>query len=215
MMQNRPISTKYMKRITFYTVLFIAFSCSQNKKEKPNTNSESITNINEIVEAIIIQDSLDVFSKSKDSPMFCSELRKLNISIPEKNENGLIPPPPPRGIYITRLLSEKIIGERFSAKDSLFILEQNSKPEKLKIEKKLLSKLNSITIEEALIKRKKSKKLFTFYEMTIPVFSIDRQKAYVELDHHCSGLCGSGLAIYLQKINGKWQIIEKWQTWIS
>ena len=214
-MQNIPISTKYMKRITFYTVLFIAFSCYQNKKEKPNTNSESITNINEIVEAIIIQDSLDVFSKSKDSPMFCSELRKLNISIPEKNENGLIPPPPPRGIYITRLLSDKIIGERFSAKDSLFILEQNSNPEKLKIKKKLLSKLNSITIEEALIKRKKSKKLFTFYEMTIPVFSIDRKKAYVELDHHCSGLCGSGLAIYLKKINGKWQIIEKWQTWIS
>lgn len=211
-MQNIPISTKYMKRITFCAVLFIAFSCSQNKKEKPNINSESITNINEIVEAIIIQDSLDVFSKSKDSPMFCSELRKLNILIPEKNENGLIPPPPPRDIYITTLLSEKIIGERFSAKDSLFILEQNSNPEKLKIEKKLLSKLNSITIEEALIK---SKKLFTLYEMTIPVFSIDRQKAYVELDHHCSGLCGSGLAIYLQKINGKWQIIEKWQTWIS
>jgi hypothetical protein len=201
-----------MKRITYYAVLFIVFSCCQNKKEKTNTNSESITNINEIVEAIIIQDSLDVFSKSKDSPMFCSELRKLNISIPEKNENGLIPPPPPRGIYITTLLSEKIIGERFSAKDSLFILEQNSNPEKLKIEKKLLSKLNSIAKEEALIK---SKKLFTFYEMTIPVFSIDKQKAYVELDHHCSGLCGSGKALYLKKINGKWKIIEKWQTWIS
>lgn len=204
-----------MKKIILYTVIIFAFCNCQNKKEKTSVAAEQIKDINEIVEAIIIQDSLDVFSKSEDSTMFCSELRKLKIHIPEKIENGLIPPPPPRGIYITTLLSEKIIGERFSSKDSLFILEQNSNPEKLKIEKNLLSKLNSITIEKALIKRKKSEKLFTFYKMTIPIFSIDRQKAYVELDHHCSGLCGSGLAIYLKKINGKWQIIEKRQTWIS
>ena len=204
-----------MKKPILYIVLIFVFCSCQNKNEKTSIASEQIKDINEIVEAIIIQDSLDVFSKSEDSTAFCSELRKLKIHIPEKIENGLIPPPPPQGIYITTLLSEKILGERFSAKDSLSLLKQNSNPEKQKNEKNLLNKLKSITIEKALKKKKKSEKLFTFYEMTITVFSIDRQKAYVELDRHCSGLCGSGLAIYLKKTNGKWKIIEKWQTWIS
>ena len=215
MMQNTPISTKYMKRITFYAVLFIAFSCSQNKKEKPNTNSESITNINEIVEAIIIQDSLDVFSKSKDSPMFCSELRKLKIFIPEKIENGLTPPPPPRDIYITSLLNHSIQEEVFfSSKDSLYLLKQNLNPERLKIETELINQLNTTTVEKELIKRKYHRK-YRLYEMTIPVFSIDRQKAYVQLDYFCGSLCGGGKAIYLKKINGKWTIIQKWGTWMS
>ncbi|OXA81286.1 hypothetical protein SAMN05444397_10336 [Flavobacterium aquidurense] len=203
-----------MKKIILYIVIIFAFSNCQNKKEETNIASEEIKNINEIVEAIIIQDSLNVFSKSPDSIMFCSQLRRLNIYIPEKRHDGLTPPAPPRGIYITSLLSDKIIGEKFSTQDSLGLLQQNSNPEKLKIENSLIHKLKTTTVEKAL-KRRKNTKMFRFYEMTIPVFSLDRKNAYVKLDYYCTGLCGSGKAIYLKKLNGKWKIIEKRETWIS
>lgn len=204
-----------MKKITLYIIIIIAFCSCQNKKEKTNIASEEIKNINEIVEAIIIQDSLNVYSKSEDSTMFCSELRRLNIYIPEKRNDGLNLPPPPQDIYITELINSKIKEESFfSSKDSLYLLKQNSNPEKLKIGKDLINKLNSITSEKAKIRNKKVLP-FRFYEMTIPVLSLDKQKAYVQLGHHCGSLCGEGQAIYLKKVNGKWKIIAKWETWIS
>ncbi|WP_428232441.1 hypothetical protein [Flavobacterium sp.] len=201
-----------MKKITLFLVLIIAFCSCQNKKAETTIANQEIKDINEIVRTIIIQDSLDVFSEDKNSKMFCSELRRLNIYIPEKRSDGLIPPLPPRDIYISEILTTKIKGETFfSSKDSLYLLKQNSNPEKLKIEKELINKLNTITVEKALIKRKKSE-MFRFYEMTIPVFSLDQQNAYVQLDYHCTGLCGSGRAIYLKKINGNWKIIQNWQN---
>jgi hypothetical protein len=51
--------------------------------------------------------------------------------------------------------------------------------------------------------------------MTIPIFSLDNQKAYVELGYHCGTLCGYGKAIYLKKVSGKWIIVKKFRTWIS
>lgn len=204
-----------MKKIILYIGIIFAFSNCQNKKEETHIASEEIKNINEIVEAIIIQDSLNVFSKNEDSAMFCSELRRLNIYIPEKRSDGLTPPPPPQDIYIIELINRKIKGESFfSSKDSLYLLEQNSNREKLKIKKDLIDKLNTTTIEELQTQRKNLQR-FKFYEMTIPVFSLDKQKAYVQLGYHCGRLCGNGKAIYLKKINGKWAIITKWETWIS
>ncbi|MBW1655512.1 hypothetical protein [Flavobacterium quisquiliarum] len=203
-----------MKNIIFIFIVLTFYNC-QNKKENYNLSAEKIKDINEVVEAVIIQDSLDVFSKNEDSAMFCNELKKLNIFIPEKRKDGIPqPPPPPQDIYITSLLSDKTAGETFSPKDSLYLLNQNLNPEKLEIEDKLINKLNSTTIEEMLTKRKKHQ-LYRFYQMTIPVFSIDRKLAYIQLNYHCAGLCGSGKAIYLKKVNGKWKIIEKWETWIS
>lgn len=215
-MQNIVILTKHMKKIALFSVIIIAFYSCQNKKEETNIASEEIKNISEIIEAIIIQDSLNVFSKDKDSTMFCNELRRLNIYIPEKRNDGLTPPPPPPpDIYITELVNRKVKGESFfSSKDSLYLLEQNSNPEKLKIEKTLINRLNTITVEELKTQRKKHQRI-RFYEMTIPVLSFDKQKAYVQLGYHCGSLCGTGKAIYLKKVKGKWKIITKWETWIS
>ncbi|KQB39922.1 hypothetical protein RC62_606 [Flavobacterium aquidurense] len=194
-----------MKKLVLYTVVILAFCNCQNKKETKNINPENIKDINQIVEAIIIQDSLKVFSKSEDSIMFCSELRKLNIYIPPSNNPDYILIPRLDGMYITQLIPGIIKGITFfSSKDSLHLLDQNSNPEKLRIEKNIITKLNSTTIEKIKIRRK-NKKRSRFYEMTIPVFSVDRKCAYVQLDYQCGGLCGSGQAIYLKKIKGKWQ----------
>lgn len=110
-----------MKKITLFLVLIIAFCSCQNKKAKTTIANQEIKDINEIVKTIIIQDSLDVFSKDKNSKMFCSELRRLNIYIPEKRKDGLTPPPPPRDIYITSLLNNQIGDEVFFHLKILYI----------------------------------------------------------------------------------------------
>ena len=61
-------------------------------------------------------------------------------------------------------------------------------------------------------KNKRSQgKSYRFYDLTIPIFSSDMNKAYVELT-----LYGSGAqALYLEKINSKWTIIRRIGLWIS
>ena len=102
----------------------------------------------------------------------------------------------------------------FTSKDSLCLLQQNLNPKKLKIDKNFAEKLNLTTKEEELNKRKTDRK-YNYFEITMPIFSLDKNKAYLEINHYCGGLCGSGKSIFLKKINGKWKIIDKWRTWIS
>lgn len=119
-----------MKKIILYTFIILTFSNCQNKQDKTGLNSQEINDINEVVEAVILQDSLDVFSKNKDSRTICNELKKLRIFIPEKRKDGLALPPPPRDIYITSLIDNPLKKEIFfSSKDSSYLLMQNSNPE--------------------------------------------------------------------------------------
>ena len=213
-----------MKKIIILLIIaFIFFNCrnkSENEKSesKSDLKTEQIENIeetNEIVQAIINQDSLDILKSNSESIAFCTELRKITIEIPIKQKNGIIFPPAPGNIFINNLLNDKVNGEIFfSSKDSLAIILQNSNPEKIKIKESITEKLNTTTFEKEMTKRKKGKE-YDFYEMTIPIFSLDKQKVYVELNHSCGALCGNGKGIYLKKINGKWKIVEKWETWIS
>ncbi|MFC5682990.1 hypothetical protein ACYE2N_03555 [Flavobacterium sp. MAHUQ-51] len=204
-----------MKKLIVLLIVAFTFLKCQTKSEEVNLASKSTDDINKIVEAIIQQDSLDVFKNRPNPRMFCSELNKITVDIPIKRKDGLVFPPIPGNIYINNLLNDKVNGEEFfTSKDSLSILEQNSNPEKIEIDKEISEKLNSTTLEIELAKKKNGKK-YDFYNLSIPIFSQDRQKAFVELEHHCGSLCGSGTGFYLKKVNGKWKVVEKWRTWIS
>lgn len=177
-----------MKKVIFCTFIILLFCNCQNKKESIEMNSQETKDINEVVEAVLIQDSLDVFSKKENSRTICIELRKLRIFIPEKRKDGITLPPPPRDIYITGLLNPKIKGKNFfSSKDSLYLLNQNLNLENLKIDEVLINKLNTATIEETEKKYKNGENV-RFYKMTIPVFSSDRKRAYIQLDYFCGYL---------------------------
>lgn len=148
--------------------------------------------------------------------MLCEELPKLNIYIPKKSENGEILPSlrlSPNNVSIEELLQYKK-SEFFKVKDSLHLLKQNSNPQKFKIDKVIFDKIN-LTTRAIEINKKNTGKPFDFYEMTIPVFSSDNQKAFVQLNYYCKGLCGNGVSLFLEKINGKWKIVDKWVTWMS
>lgn len=213
-----------MKKSIFILTLSI-FILSCNKKnenlqkkveliEKPLSLKE-IKDINSIVETVIIHDSLKVLKSNDYTNFLCHDLRRLPIDIPEKQANGLVLPPAPGRIYLTELLNEKINNEIFfTEKDKSNLIAQNSKPSKFIIDKSILKNINSTSFEKENAKRKKGEN-YRFYEMTIPIFSLDNQKAYIELGYHCGTLCGHGKAIYLKKLNGKWIIVKKFGTWIS
>lgn len=211
------------KSIIILTVSLFIFNCSKKNEnsqmngefiEKPLSINE-IKNINSIIEIIIIQDSLKVLKSNDYINFLCHDLKRLPIDIPEKQENGLVLPPAPGRIYLTELLNERINGEIFFAtKDSFNLIAQNSKPSKFIVDQSILKNINSTSFEKEKAKRKKGKN-YRFYEMTIPIFSLDNQKAYVELGYHCGTLCGYGKAIYLKKVSGKWIIVKKFRTWIS
>ncbi len=208
-----------MKKLILILLVSLSFTKCKNNDNQAEIDSSKINEINEIVKTVILEDSLNVLKNNKDSKKFCEELIKLDIYIPEKRKNNEPnPPPPPPSFYkisIENLLYYKIENEFFfTSKDSLYLLQQNLNPEKLKIEKAVIKNIN-LTTNEKEINKIKMGKSYNFYEMTIPIFSSDNQKAYVELNHYCGGLCGSGKSIYLKKINRKWKIVDKWSTWIS
>ncbi|OCB71792.1 hypothetical protein [Flavobacterium crassostreae] len=208
-----------MKSLLLILLVSLSFTKCKNISDEPEFNSSKIKDISEIVKTVILEDSLNVLKNDKKTKMFCEDLIKLDIYIPEKRkDNEPIPPPPPpsfNNISIQNLLNNKIENQIFfTSKDSLYLLKQNLNPQKLKIEKEIVEKIN-LTSKEKEINKKGKGEFYNFYEMTIPIFSSDNQKAYVELNHYCGRLCGSGKSIYLKKINGKWKIVDKWRTWIS
>jgi hypothetical protein len=205
-----------MRNIILSIAFFSIFSC-KNSESKVEFTSSRVKEINEIVKVIITEDSLEVFGKAKGKKMLCKELIKLDIYIPEKPKNGEIPLPPPpsfNDVSITYLLHYGKKSTFFKAVDSLNLLKQNLNPEKLKVDSGLVGKVN-FTTKDKEIHKKETGESYNFYEITIPVFSLNGQVAYLELNHYCGSLCGSGKSIYLKKINGKWKVIEKWKTWIS
>ncbi|MFD2910243.1 hypothetical protein ACFSX9_16045 [Flavobacterium ardleyense] len=201
-----------------FIILFICLLFANCKKNNSEFNNSEIKEINDIVKIVILEDSLNVLKSESESKMFCENLIKLNIYIPEKRkENEPIHPLSPsfNNVSIENLIYYKIENKMFFTNtDSLFLLKQNLKPNELKIENKIIKKLN-VTSKKIELEKKKIGKSYNYYEMTIPAFSKDNQKAYLELNHYCGNLCGSGKSIYLKKVNGKWKIVDKRRTWIS
>ncbi len=205
-----------MRNIILSIAFFSIFNC-KNSENKIEFTSSAVKEINEIVKVIIAEDSLEVFENAKDKKMFCKELIRLNIYIPEKSINGEIPPPPPpsfNDVSITDLLHSDRNSKLFKVVDSLYLLKQNLNPEKLEIDSNIVGQVN-FTTKDKEISKKKAEQLYGYYEMTIPVFSLNNQVAYLELNYYCGRLCGSGKSVYLKKINGKWTVIKKRRTWIS
>lgn len=57
------------------------------------------------------------------------------------------------------------------------------------------------------------KKIYYFH---LPVLAHQRKRAYVLVDYICGDLCGKGDAFLLEKVDGKWVIIQRFFTiWIS
>lgn len=100
--------------------------------------------------------------------------------------------------------------ELFSKNDSVFFVYQNS----------ILSTFTLTHTPFKVFPKEdlKSKKIDPWYqpviEITIPVFSLDHNKAYVEVDFNIAD-AGHGEAYFMVKENNQWRVKLKYQTWIA
>ncbi len=64
------------------------------------------------------------------------------------------------------------------------------------------------------IKLKKNKRNPVAF-ISYPLISTNRKKAIVYGAYVCGGLCGSGGIFYLEKIKGKWHMVEYERRWVA
>jgi len=192
-----------IKKILFIYLLLL-LAC-KNEKPKEAYSVPNKNDVNQIIRTIIREDSLN---KKKIS--LSAELRKITVSL-----KG--PTPSRRGfdtMNVKRLLGRGHDGQYFfSKRDSSYFLFQNRAIKSLKLDSPFL-KIMTLMSNAQIQKNEKSDPLFRHYDLSLPIFSLDRKKAVVEFNYYCK-FCGFGMLIYLEKINGKWEIIKQEETWVS
>ena len=102
----------------------------------------------------------------------------------------------------------------FNISDTAFIFYQSQHLKQFKMTFLDSTKfvLTSFAREE---KKRKADKHVWYYDLSIPIFSADKNTVYVELTNNCTGLCGEASYYVLKKRNGHWTIIETGMLWIS
>ncbi|RRJ87653.1 hypothetical protein EG240_14965 [Paenimyroides tangerinum] len=179
-------------------------------------SEEEIDEFNLIVEAIIHQNNLAVLKTDKDSENLLLEfLIKTPIDLNEIDSEGNKSLPSPGAIFISELIGNRFENKvYFTSEDSLYIMQQNTYPDTIKIMASILEKVNTKENEKQELKENPDL-YFGEFEISIPILSKDRQTAYVELGYFCGALCGNGSVLILKKIHGKWKVVEDISSWIS
>lgn len=189
---------------------FFAFGCKNKSK---NTTIERNDEVEKIIECVILEDTLNVYKIDSTAIPLSKELKKLKVHKLSSNLEH-IPPKPVDGIYLDDLFYYRLEISFIPKKDSLNLLNQNETLKNYRIENSLSKKIKLTTFQEQKNKSQANQDAEFLY-LTIPIFSSDNTKAYMEVSKICFGNCGWGRAIYLEKKNGKWKIVYKNQLWIG
>lgn len=206
---------KIIIKWTVTVFLFIFIGCQEKKEDYKLPKSNEI---NSIIRAVVFDDSLGLCKVSnRDKFSFCTDLQKLEIVSWDVKKSKF----PPKLLFNSKLIQDFIgfpdIPEKlffFSKVDSSYLQFQNKNLNSFKIEKENFGELN-LQPRIQLKKDLKTKKYFSFYYCTIPIVSLDGKRAFTELTLVCSGLCGEGREIFLEKVNGKWKIVKIHRDWVS
>jgi hypothetical protein len=203
----------------FFLIFILQFSCCQ--KTVPVLEMPKRENINDIINCVTLSDSLlwlnsfKIPGSTHQAEPISVELIKLQIVAPQKPDvNGVTHFPLGMSIEITDLLSKKVNNQTFfSSKDSIYLQFQNKNSKKIILDENINDKIKQIDLRE----KRTTKSSFEnrYYTFTIPYFSLDKTKVYIEVTHYCPYMCSSADAFFLEKQNGKWKIISKQLLWIS
>ena len=103
-------------------------------------------------------------------------------------------------VCIEKIYKSRPIDNSFFLKnDSLNIVNQNETFKAFKIPKSITRKFETVELTKNLKITEK------YIQFSIPIFSKDNTKAYLEFDHYSDNENSYGNSIYLEKINGKWK----------
>jgi len=190
-------------------VILILLSCD-NKKEKLIRQKESIN----IIQTLIEQKGKEMvrdFSTEKELPI-CLNLKKIIVKnkcfVETKANDKILTVKFPKKSFtnIGEVCIEKIYKSKpienifFLKRDSLDIVNQNETFETFKIPKSIIKKFKTVEQTKNLKITKK------YIQFSIPIFSTDNTKAYLEYDHYSNNENSYGNSIYLEKKDGKWKI---------
>lgn len=204
-----------MKKLLLLFV-FILSSCT-DKKESLIRQNETIN----IIETLLKQKDSEVITyyQNEDQLPICLNLKKILVSnkcfIETKPDNKIIFVKFPKKSFTNtgEVCIEKIYKSMpiensfFLRKDSLDIINQNTTFKTFKIAKSITG--NFKTLEQT----KNLKTTKKFIQFSIPIFSKDNTKAYLEYDHYSDNENSYGNSIYLEKIKGKWKIKSIERNW--
>ncbi|MDQ6469491.1 hypothetical protein RB619_02465 [Flavobacterium sp. LHD-80] len=203
-----------MKKITIFLILILT-SC--NKSDCSDNEKIRKIETDKIVETFIKQNYIQ---SSNNSYPICNTFKKIKInpeSVYAKPTKNLaivkLPPRLPRilentKIYIEMILNANINGEKiFSNKDSLNFAEQNNCFLKYTLPVKISKKLKTISVTEI-------DKAEECIILSIPIFSKDNKKAYMEIDCYTKEY-PYGACVYLEKNDGIWKILDTRTIWVK
>ena len=190
--------------------IILAFSC---KDKSESLIDERKIETQKIVECVILQDRLNVFKSDSTAMPLLKGLKKLKVHSLSSNLEK-IPPKPQDGIYLNDLFYYGLEIVFITKKDSLNLLKQNETLKNYSIENSLSKKIKLTTFQEQKNKFQANQDAEFLY-LTIPIFSSDNTKAYMEVCEIWFGNCGWGRAIYLEKKNGMWKIVYKNELWVG
>jgi hypothetical protein len=198
-----------MKNILLLIILFL-FSCNSEKSQELIRQKESINIIQTIIEEKGLEMVRDLGNSNKLPICLnlkkniinakCFEDTKVNnkltvVKLPQKSFTN-------QGeVCIEKVYKSKPINNSFFlTKDSLNILNQNETLKELKIPKSITQGFKTVESTENLKITEK------YIQFSIPIFSEDNTKAYLEFDYYSDNENSHGCSIYLEKMNGKWKI---------
>ncbi|MBS3922003.1 MAG: hypothetical protein KGZ37_02495 [Nitrosarchaeum sp.] len=203
-----------MTRLLSIAILFIFLGCDDNYNPKKTFLLPDEKDINDIVEAVVNQDSMPFLKTNIPYPIPLSlDLRKIRVTVPDTATE--VPPPVDHTtISIFNLFNSVVDYQRFFERtDSSYFLFQNNSLDSFIIDKTLTKKLVTTTFSEQ--RQKTASNLSVrYYDLTIPILSTDHRKAYIELTNNCSD-CGGATAFYLEKINSKWTVVGWQRLWMN
>jgi len=196
-----------MKKIITFFLLIVIISCNKSQ------GCDDTQKIREIETANIIGS----FNYNKGSLPICITLKKLNIRTDLKaernrNDSMVIVKLPPKEDLLSRnteLFIEKLLDSNFfNQSDSLNFVQQNYCLSHYSIPNEISEKVKTISL--ATLKNQKEKNEYII--MSIPIFSIDNKKAYIEIDTYAKDY-KHGESFYLEKNGEKWKVIYIVNNW--
>jgi hypothetical protein len=205
-----------MKNILLLFVLTL-LSCNTKKNEDLIRQKESIN----IIQTLIKQNGLEMvrdFPTEKKLPI-CLNLKKIIVKNncfeePKANDKIIVIKVPEKSfiqqknVCIEKIYNSNPINNLFFLKsDSLNIVNQNETFKTFKIPKSITQNFKTVELTKNLKITKK------FIQFSIPIFSKDNTKEYLEIDYHSNNENSCGSSIYLEKTNGKWKIKNIERNW--
>ncbi|MFK8004981.1 MAG: hypothetical protein AB8H03_01360 [Saprospiraceae bacterium] len=192
--------TKKFKHISFCFLILLS-GCF----EEQNIYDQS-DNLNDIENLIVQIIQLDSIENNYPDYKIIPVLRKY---VPREKQDKFQPGPPLSAHYLFPDLAKEfsdLKDTKFSSDENIYIKKQEEDSK-------------SIELSDQIFGKRKSKSNFksdgTYLTFSIPIFNKSRNLAWIKMELVCGELCGEGRTLILQKINGKWKIINKRSDWVS